>query len=907
MDVAVFVGFAASGPLHIPVAVDDTAQFEAIFGNDALLARDAATGGQVYAHLAPTVRCFFKNGGKRCWIIRVAQTEASDTKPPSPHTARYNYFPIPGLARLTEENGTLEVEPAIARARSEGSWSDSLRVGTFLSSEKIEVDEIMIGERTAEIHVKNRREKLSPGDLLRMAFEGGEALLCPVESVELPATTLPPGRTIVHVSIRNALWMQQIKPGSPPQDSLTVDIAVTEEGPPVPGSVLFLDLEGQQVVMTVQRIENAETETSSPQTSVKVTGQVFRFGQNFPETLPKLVSGEIITFGLSVHRGSDYSVSLPGLGLTPQHNRYWGKLPTDREYYGRQSGPALAGEKTAKEKTINFWSLTDGSRFPLAHNDENGNKKTIYYLPVGMQYFPEDCQRIAPFKSSLSPLERDGLASFKAELFLDPGLAGYGTETFMSQADFLRYLSPSPRSLTGIHAALEVEEATIISVPDAVHRGWQQIPLPPPATAPEAVPEYRPEWWHGATCVLTAEERKKRSEDEAYRVEKPDRANFLDCEIDPLPSPVIKYEAPDPSGTFVLSWTLVPGAHYVLQETVTEWSAAAEIYQGYEHRMIIYNRPPNDYFYRVRASASNASSDWSAGCAIRVGATPPWAQNNVKTYAPNTLLEVHRALARMCAARGDVFAVLALPAHYRENDALAYANILRLSSSPEAAGGGETLSSEFSYAALYHPWLITRAEGAVDSFRAVPPDGGICGIMAKRAVERGAWVAPANDALQGCIALTPPISAEKRLALQDARVNLVRQEPRGFLVLDADTLSNDPELRPIGVRRLLMLLRRTALRVGAQYVFEPNDKALRRSVQRGFGAMLAELHKRGAFKGATSAEAYQVITDDSLNTAHSMDQGRFIAELRIAPSRPMTFLTVRILQSGEHLSLVEGR
>ena len=35
MDVAVFVGFAARGPLHRPVRVETTAQFEMIFGADA--------------------------------------------------------------------------------------------------------------------------------------------------------------------------------------------------------------------------------------------------------------------------------------------------------------------------------------------------------------------------------------------------------------------------------------------------------------------------------------------------------------------------------------------------------------------------------------------------------------------------------------------------------------------------------------------------------------------------------------------------------------------------------------------------------------------------------------------------------------------------------------------------------
>ena len=76
MDIAVFVGFAASGPLQTPVAIESEQQFAAIFGEDAPLAWDVERGEQVYAHLGPAVRAFFRNGGQRCWIIRVARQTA---------------------------------------------------------------------------------------------------------------------------------------------------------------------------------------------------------------------------------------------------------------------------------------------------------------------------------------------------------------------------------------------------------------------------------------------------------------------------------------------------------------------------------------------------------------------------------------------------------------------------------------------------------------------------------------------------------------------------------------------------------------------------------------------------------------------------------------------------------------
>ena len=80
MDIAAFVGFAPAGPLHVPVPIEDTVRFRQIFhpANDSEspalypLAWDAARGSFEYAHLGPAVEAFFRNGGRRCWVVRVA-------------------------------------------------------------------------------------------------------------------------------------------------------------------------------------------------------------------------------------------------------------------------------------------------------------------------------------------------------------------------------------------------------------------------------------------------------------------------------------------------------------------------------------------------------------------------------------------------------------------------------------------------------------------------------------------------------------------------------------------------------------------------------------------------------------------------------------------------------------------
>ena len=81
----------------------------------------------------------------------------------------------------------------------------------------------------------------------------------------------------------------------------------------------------------------------------------------------------------------------------------------------------------------------------------------------------------------------------------------------------------------------------------------------------------------------------------------------------------------------------------------------------------------------------------------------------------------------------------------------------------------------------------------------------------------------------------------------------------------------------------------------------------RRAVQRGFENLLSGLAQRGAFAGRTPRESYQVVIDGSLNTPSAADQGRFYVELKVAPSLPLRFLTVRLLQTADRTFVTEGQ
>ena len=955
MDIAVFVGFAASGPLHTPVAVESEPQFAAIFGQDAPLAWDVDRGEEVHAHLGPAVRSFFRNGGERCWIIRVARQSASEAQPLN--RARYNYFPIPYLARAEfNPNGQISgVTPAFARGRSEGSWSDALRLSSALLARPIPVNAALQrdGVDYAMQIARDPSNPLAVGDMLRLTYESaGISVLLAVETITSespsPATT-----ALLNVTASRVVWLLSLSqdPSAPaPNTPVTAAVFTREEissppnteddvaafeivynavlspdqltllvndkltlklidcplaDAPSPGSIVRIDQGGNSWWMTVDGLDFTSGDEGVP----LLTGSAVRV-TNPPNPLPPSPpAGERLSFEIWVRQAEEYSISLSDLGFAPDHERFWAKLPTDEEVYH------LSDSITAENPATMLWKqVGDLFRFPLAGL---GAADEIYF-PLLMPALPENY--LGPVVLPGGERERDGLAEFDAALFLDRDLVDIGAANLATTADFLQYLSPRPRRLTGMHAAFPLEEATIIAVPDAVHSGWikhERDQLLDPEPSP---PPLRPEWWHFLDCNPAPKKKPSLSSCDPEPpepspikpVHEPEWGNFLNCSIRIIEPPeLFAFPQFSSDGNLSLRWELSPPqeADYVLEESSqSNFSDAVTVYSGTTSSFTLYGRRTGDYYYRVRAVIGADTSDWSNGVAVRVEDESRWIVTT-EEYSADVLLAVQRSLLRFCAARGDLFGVLSLPEHYREDKTIEHTNLLRATPNVapptdgvSALGFGEV--NAFSYGAVYHPWVIGR-ESQGDAVIAMPPCGAVSGSIAESALTRGAWIAPANRPLRGVVALKPSLLPERRLALQDALVNVVRQEPRGFVVLDSDTLSADEDLREISVRRLLILLRRQALQLGVTYVFEPNSDAFRRAVDRGFTEMLDGMFERGAFAGATPATSYQVVTDSSLNTPQSVDLGRFIVELRVAPSLPMRFLTIRLLQTSDRTQALE--
>jgi len=265
-------------------------------------------------------------------------------------------------------------------------------------------------------------------------------------------------------------------------------------------------------------------------------------------------------------------------------------------------------------------------------------------------------------------------------------------------------------------------------------------------------------------------------------------------------------------------------------------------------------------------------------------------------YGAGPLLEVQQALVNFCAARADVLGILSLPGHFKQQETLDWQQQL---TGTLAFLDGNVLS----YVAAYHPWLVGREETAPQftPLRAEPPDGAVCGMIAAREIARGPWIAPANVPLVNVMGLEPVFSAADQVALFNAQVNAVRQQPGVFVTTAAHTLGLDRSLVQVSVRRLLIFLRKLALRRGMQYVFETNNERFQQQVQGSFERALNLLMARGGLA------AFEVSTTDGLNTQNDVDNGRFLIALKVAPTLPVEFITVILLRSGEGLLQVLER
>ena len=222
----------------------------------------------------------------------------------------------------------------------------------------------------------------------------------------------------------------------------------------------------------------------------------------------------------------------------------------------------------------------------------------------------------------------------------------------------------------------------------------------------------------------------------------------------------------------------------------------------------------------------------------------------------------------------------------------------------DAIGFRDALNNPNSYGAVYFPWLRTLdPAGLSPEPIVVPPSGFVAGLYGRIDARRGVWKAPAGTEaiLAGAVGLAAELNDVQHGDLNNhpKSISVIRRFPTtGIVTWGARTVSSDPEYKYIPIRRTAIMLR-VSIFNGIQWaVFEPNDAPLWSSLRLNIGAFMNTLFRRGAFQGATPAEAYFVKCDAETTTQADIDLGIVNVLVGFAPLKPAEFVVVRISQKA---------
>lgn len=908
LDVAAFVGFAQRGPLDTPVAVEDISQYRLLYGGDLLVARDG--GRPVYAHLPTAVQSFFDNGGRRCYVVRVAGDDA-----------RPNRFRLPGLVSWSALEGYRAVAAPAAWA---GGWSDGMTVATQLLATPLAVSPLMSAALPPELGLPPGLHlllelpadlALQPGDLLRLQVDGPAGqkllLLAPLQSLRVLSQALPgigAVTTLVTANPAVARTFQATNPAPLPRaveaERLTEDgwqpLAVDVDLRPLagrpsallaslpaasavaPGDLLRVLCDDNSVLLfAVQQVGHGQEQLSPPAGSrLEAVTDDPLWQRATAAEIPagQLRQVDLLTVELMIGEGDEAAERWSELRFAAGADHWSGVLALNGDHQAAGAVQVSSGR-----------SLRLGT--PADLHAEPGR----VYLPLGMADLldPELAARPLPDAATSG---KDGLDVFDpGALFLDDRLRGVGRRALMAEAEHLLYLTEQPTVLRKLHGVLPLDEVGQVAIPDLAHRPWQPAPPPPAAPVPSPEPDEPPDWSRFQQCPTPLPDEPLEPDAVVQAFLLAVQRHDLAAARDTL-SPAMQARLDNEPLLSLLGIGALPVSFQVDPPPCDPGSELEATVRALLHLgngvdvALLFGLLWNGVMWRIDAIEAQISS-LSAGQQLTgLPQVIDPAQFRSDPAALDALLEMHCALANLCAARADLVAVLSLPEHFERPDVLDWQRRLH-----QPLHDCDTAA--LSYAAVYHPWVQVREENTPELAlrRHLPPDGAACGVIAARELARGVWIAPANVPLRGVVGLSPDLPGADLPALFDAQVNLLHQQPGFFSQWSAHTLATDRLLVQLNVRRLLIYLRKLALRRGMDYVFEPNDERFRRRVQGGFERVLRQLAQRGAL------QAYEVVTGDGLNTPYDLDQGRFIIALKVAPTLPVEFITVALLRSGEDL------
>lgn len=215
---------------------------------------------------------------------------------------------------------------------------------------------------------------------------------------------------------------------------------------------------------------------------------------------------------------------------------------------------------------------------------------------------------------------------------------------------------------------------------------------------------------------------------------------------------------------------------------------------------------------------------------------------------------------------------------------------------------GELGAAAGPNAALYYPRVSGPDPLNPLTPREIGASGMAAGLIARTDGNRGVWKAPAGTEARVSGGNPVDVMTDRQQGpLNTSGVNVIRTFPvYNTVIWGARTLdgadARASEWRYVNVRRLALYIE-NSLQRGLQWVvFEPNDEPLWANVRMTVNGFMNQLHRQGAFQGASARDAYLVKCDSETTTQADINLGILNVYVGFAPVRPAEFVVIRIQQ-----------
>jgi hypothetical protein len=191
-----------------------------------------------------------------------------------------------------------------------------------------------------------------------------------------------------------------------------------------------------------------------------------------------------------------------------------------------------------------------------------------------------------------------------------------------------------------------------------------------------------------------------------------------------------------------------------------------------------------------------------------------------------------------------------------------------------------------------------------NTFRYIPCNADVAGLMAKTSINQYPWVSPAGSSrgtINGAVKLAYNPSQAQRDLLYPRGINPIIFSPGAGIILfgDKTALSYASAFDRINVRRLFLTIEASIERAARAQLFEFNDQITRSNF-----INIVEPYLRDV-KGKRGITDFLVVCDETNNTPAVIDSNQFRADIFVKPARSINFIGLTFVATRTGVSFEE--